>query len=67
MFPDNNHYIPCPKFFAITLTNQQDIHSYLYCLKFNEKYSFTKEKEEKKMKKKKLEKKKKKNMKLMYH
>ena len=54
MFPDNNHYIPCPKFFAITLTNQQDIHSYLYCLKFNEKYSFTKEKEEKEDEKEKV-------------
>ena len=47
MFPDNNHKIPCPKFFAITLTNEQDINSYLYCLKFNEKYSLTTEKEEK--------------------
>ncbi len=41
MFPDNNHQIPCPKFFAITLTNQLDIHSYIYCLKFSEKYSLS--------------------------
>ena len=39
MFPDNNHKIPCPKFFTLTLTNQQAIHSYLYCLKFSEHYS----------------------------
>ena len=38
MFPDNNHKIPCPKFFALTLTNQSGSHSYLYCLKFSEKY-----------------------------
>ena len=38
MFPDNNHKIPCPKFFALTLTNQSGGHSYLYCLKFSEKY-----------------------------
>ena len=46
MFPDNNHKIPCPKFFAITLTNQQAKHSYLYCLKFSEKYSIKKNKNE---------------------
>ena len=39
MFPDNNHKIPCPKFFALTLTDQKGAHSYLYCLKFNEKYN----------------------------
>ena len=38
MFPDNNHQIPCPKFFALTLTDPKGAHSYLYCLKFNEKY-----------------------------
>jgi hypothetical protein len=38
MFPDNNHKIPCPKFFALTLTDQNGVHSYLYCLKFSEKY-----------------------------
>ena len=43
MFPDNNHQIPCPKFFALTLTNQQATHSYLYCLKFSEKYSLATE------------------------
>ena len=45
MFPDNNHYIPCPKIFPLTLTNQIAICSYLYCLKFSEKYLLTKEKE----------------------
>ena len=48
MFPDNNHQIPCPKFFSITLTNQDDIHSYLYCLKFSEKYILNNDKDEKK-------------------
>ena len=38
MFPDNNHKIPNPKFFALTLTDQNGVHSYLYCLKFSEKY-----------------------------
>ena len=38
MFPDNNHQIPCPKFFALTLTDQNGVHSYLYCLKFSERY-----------------------------
>ena len=39
MFPDNNHKIPCPKFFPLTLTNQKGSYSYLYCLKFSEKYN----------------------------
>ena len=38
MFPDNNHQIPCPKFFALTLTDQNGVQSYLYCLKFSERY-----------------------------
>ena len=46
MFPDNNHNIPCPKFFTISLTNQQAAHSYIYCLKFSEKYSLLNDKEE---------------------
>ena len=46
MFPDNNHKIPCPKFFTLTLTNQQAAHSYLYCLKFSEQYSLSLENEE---------------------
>ena len=46
MFPDNNHIIPCPKFFSLTLTNQQAAHSYLYCLKFSEKYILQIENEE---------------------
>ena len=54
MFPDNNHDIHRPKFSAITLTNKQNFNSFLYCLKFNEKYSLTKEKEEKEEKKEKF-------------
>ena len=38
MFPDNNHKIPCPKFFMLNLTKQNGMHSYLYCLKFSENY-----------------------------
>ena len=48
MFPDNNHKIPCPKFFTLTLTNQLASHYYLYCLKFSESYSLILENEEKK-------------------
>ena len=40
MFPDNNHKIPCPKFFMLNLTKQKGQHSYLYCLKFSENYKF---------------------------
>ena len=46
MFPDNNHKIPCPKFFTLTLTNQQATHSYLYCLKFSEQFSLSLQNEE---------------------
>ena len=38
MFPDNNHKIPCPKFFMLKLTNQTGQNSYLYCLKFSENF-----------------------------
>ena len=38
MFPDNNHKIPCPKFFNLILTDQKGSNSFLYCLKFSEKY-----------------------------
>ena len=48
MFPDNNHKIPCPKLFTLTLTNQLASHYYLYCLKFSESYSLILENEEKK-------------------
>ena len=41
MFPDNNHKIPCPKFFMLNLTKQNGQHSYLYCLKFSENYKLT--------------------------
>ena len=39
MFPDDNHNIQFPKFFSLTLTNEQASHSFLYCLKFSEKYT----------------------------
>ena len=38
MFPDKNYNIECPKFFSLCLTNEYGDHSYLYCLKFPEKY-----------------------------
>ena len=42
MFPDrtNNkgYYVDVPKFFSLTLTNEYGTHSFLYCLKFPEKY-----------------------------
>ena len=45
MFPDNNHKIPCPKFFMLNLTKQNGQHSYLYCLKFSENYQISDNKE----------------------
>ena len=47
MFPDDNHKIPCPKYFTLTLTDQMAVVSYLYCLKFSEKYSLKNDNEEK--------------------
>jgi len=38
MFPDKNYNIECPKFFSLCLTNEYGDHSYLYCLKFPERY-----------------------------
>ena len=38
MFPDGNHKIECPKFFSLFLTDELGSHSYLYCLKFPEKF-----------------------------
>ena len=38
MFPDGNHKIESPKFFSLTLTDEKAGHSFLYCLKFPEKY-----------------------------
>ena len=29
MFPDNNHQIPCPKFFTLSLINKRLIHTYI--------------------------------------
>ena len=43
MFPDDNHKIPCPKFFSLTLTDEKGTRSYLYCLKFSEKYDLSDE------------------------
>ena len=50
MFPDDDHKIQTPKFFSLTLTNEQASRSFLYCLKFPEKYSFINEDEENKEK-----------------
>ena len=38
MFPDKNYTIECPKFFSLSLTDELGNRSYLYCLKFPEKY-----------------------------
>ena len=38
MFPNGNHKIECPKFFPLTLTDEKGMRSFLYCLKFPEKY-----------------------------
>ena len=48
MFPNGDRYIECPKFFSLLLKNEKSHLSYLYCLKFSEKYKFNpKEKTEK--------------------
>ena len=48
MFPNGNRYIDSPKFFTLSLTDENGHPSFLYCLKFLEKYKFKpKEKEEK--------------------
>jgi len=39
MFPDKNYNIECPKFFSLSLTDELGNRSYLYCLKFPEKYT----------------------------
>ena len=41
MFPDDNHQIQCPKFFSLTLTDEKGTRSFLYCLKFSEKYDLS--------------------------
>ena len=38
MFPDKNYNVECPKFFSLGLTDESGNRSYLYCLKFPEKY-----------------------------
>ena len=40
MFPDEDHKIQTQKFFTLILTNGQGNRSFLYCLKFPEKYFF---------------------------
>ena len=47
MFPDEDHKIQTPKFFSLTLTNEQGNRSFLYCLKFPEKYVFNTDENEK--------------------
>ena len=46
MFPDDDHKIPSPKFFSLTLTNEKGNRSFLYCLKFPEKFALNNELEE---------------------
>ena len=41
MFPDDDHKIPSPKFFSLTLTNEKGNRTFLYCLKFPEKFVFS--------------------------
>ena len=48
MFPDDDHKIQSPKFFSLTLTNEKGNRTYLYCLKFPEKYVLTENEDEKK-------------------
>ena len=43
MFPNGNRNVETPKFFTLSLTNERGGHSFLYCLKFLEKYKFIKE------------------------
>jgi hypothetical protein len=38
MFPNGNHKVDCAKFFTLYLTNERGEHSFLYCLKFSEKF-----------------------------
>ena len=38
MFPSGDRHIDCPKYFTLSLTNEKANHSFLYCLKFSEKY-----------------------------
>ena len=47
MFPDDDHKIQTPKFFSLTLTNEKASRSFLYCLKFPEKYIFNESEESK--------------------
>ena len=41
MFPDEDHKIQSPKFFSLTLTDEKGNRTFLYCLKFPEKYIFS--------------------------
>ena len=47
MFPDDDHKIQTPKFFSLTLTNEKASRSFVYCLKFPEKYIFNENEENK--------------------
>jgi len=46
MFPNGNRIVESPKFFTLSLTDERASHSFLYCLKFLEKYKFIKEGDE---------------------
>ena len=52
MFPDEEHKIPSPKFFSLTLTNEKGNRTFLYCLKFPEKFIINNENKDKKNKNK---------------
>ena len=39
MFPDDEHKISSPKFFSLTLTNEKGNRTFLYSLKFPEKFN----------------------------
>ena len=48
MFPDDDHKIPSPKFFSLTLTNEKGNRTFLYCLKFPEKFALPNEEDKQK-------------------
>ena len=52
MFPDEDHKIQSPKFFSLTLTNEKGNRTFLYCLKFPEKFIINNENKDKKNKNK---------------
>ena len=47
MFEDGDYKIKNPKFFVLSLTDEKGNSSFLYCLKFSEKYNINEAKESK--------------------